>query len=192
VVTPGAPGQAPITDYSTPYEGAYSNESVLERYLSGGIDLDGISKLIAAGLILPSVLGLIAGAPQPTIKSRTYAPLPPVDWGSAQPLINPGVNPGFVIGPAQQPFYQTTSPVQSQFFYGQRPLIQTQDQIQPTLQDRTYAPATPFGLQQMQQGYDLNQVLGQINQTPLDPNFVGYNQYLTAGYQPVGPVIPPA
>jgi hypothetical protein len=114
-----------------------------------------------------------------------------VDWGSAQPLINPGVNPGFVIKPAQQPFYQTTSPVQSKYFYGTRPLIQTQDQITPTLMDRTYAPATPFGLQQMQQSYDLNQVLGQINQTALNPNFVGYSQYPTADYQPVGPVIPP-
>jgi hypothetical protein len=162
---------------------------VFDRYTKGLLSFDNIATLIAAGLVLPSVLGLLAD--QPTINKRTYAPLPPVDWGSAQPLINPGVNPGFVIKPAQQPFYQTTSPVQSKYFYGTRPLIETQDQITPTLMDRTYAPATPFGLQQMQQSYDLNQVLGQINQTALDPNFVGYSQYPTADYQPVGPVIPP-
>jgi hypothetical protein len=191
VVTPGGPGQAPVIDYSTPYEGAYSNESVLERYLSGGIDLGSISQLIAAGLILPSVLGLIAGAPKPTIRKPVYAPLPPVNWGSVEPFGTFGVNPGEVVVPAQQPFYQTTSPVQSKYFYGQRPLIKTPDQITPTLMDRTNAPATPWGLQQMQQGYDLNQVLNQINQAPLNPNFVGYAQYPTAGYQPIGPVIPP-
>jgi hypothetical protein len=161
---------------------------VLERYLEGKLSFDNITGLIAAGLVLPSVLGLLAD--RPTINPRTYAPLPPVNWGSARPLINPGVNPGFVIGPARQPFYQTTSPVQSKYYYGTRPLIQTPDQIQATLQDRTRAPVTPFGLQQMQQGYDLNQVLNQINQTALDPNFVGYNQYPTVGYQPIGPVIP--
>ena len=187
-MTPGAPGQAPVIDYSTPYEGPYSNESVLERYLSGGIDLGSITNLIAAGLILPSVLGLIAGAPKPpTVKRPVYAPLPPTNWGSIEPLGTFGVNPGEIIGPAQEPFYQTTSPVQSKYFYGRRPLIQTRDQIRPTLQDRTLAPVTPFGLQQMQQSYDLNQVLNQINQAPLDPNFVGYAQYPTAGYQPVIP-----
>ena len=36
----------------------------------------------------------------------------------------------------------------------------------------------------MQRPYDLNQVLNKINATALDPNFVGYSQYPTAGYQP--------
>ena len=182
--------EVPVIDKSTPYTGEYSNESVLERYMNKTLTYGDIAKLVAAGMVLPSILDLVT--PTPDVPGpRTYAPLPPVNWGSAEPLINPGVNPGFVGGPAQQPFYQTTSPVQSKYYYGTRPLIQTPDQIQPTLQDRTYAPVTPFGLQQMQQGYDLNQVLNQINQTPLNPNFVGYNQYPTAGYQPIGPVIPP-
>ena len=192
VVTPGAPGQAPITDYSTPYEGAYSNESVLERYMSGGIDLGGISKLIAAGLILPSVLGLIDKAPQPTIKRPNYGPIPPVNWGAAGGLVMPGINPGFVINPAQTPFYQTTDPVQSQYAWTQRNLITDPSQVESTWNNPAVAPAQPWGLQQSQQGYNLNQVLNQINQTPLDPNFVGYNQYPTAGYQPPGvaPIAP--
>jgi hypothetical protein len=153
------------------------------------VDPATIAKWIAAGLILPMLIPQIPEPP--TIKRPNYGPLDPINWGAAGGLVNPGVNPGLVIKPAQQPFYQTTSPVQSKYFYGTRPLIQTQDQITPTLMDRTYAPATPFGLQQMQQSYDLNQVLGQINQTALDPNFVGYSQYPTADYQPIGPVIPP-
>jgi hypothetical protein len=53
-----------------------------------------------------------------------------------------------------------------------------------TYQDRQYAPAVPFGLRESQRPYDLNQVLTQINQQPLNPNFVGYSNYPTAGYQP--------
>ena len=184
VVTPGAPGQAPVVDYSTPYEGAYSDQSVLERYLEGKLSFDNITGLIAAGLVLPSVLGLLAGAPQPTIRRPNYGPIPAINWGSAGGLVMPGVNPGFVINPAQQPFYQTTDPVQSQYAYTQRPLVTRPEDVLSTYQDRQYAPAVPFGLRESQRPYDLNQVLTQINQQPLNPNFVGYSNYPTAGYQP--------
>ena len=134
--------------------------------------------------MLPGVLGLISKQPQPTFTRPNYGPIPPVNWGSAGGLVNPGVNPGFVINPAQTPFYQTTDPVQSKYAYTQRPLIQRPEDILPTWLDRANAPATAWGLQQGQQAYDLNQVLNQINQTPLDPGFVGYSQYPTHGYQP--------
>ena len=190
VVTPGGPGQAPVVDYSTPYEGAYSDQSVLERYLEGKLSFDNITGLIAAGLVLPTVLGLIAGAPQPTIRRPNYGPIPPINWGAAGGLVMPGVNPGFVINPAQQPFYQTTDPVQSKYAYTQRPLVTRPEDVLSTYQDRQYAPAVPFGLRESQRPYDLNQVLTQINQQPLDPNFVGYSNYPTAGYQP--PIFNPA
>ena len=183
--TPGGPGQAPVTAYETPYQGEYSNDSVLERYMKGGISFDGITKLIAAGLVLPSVLGLIAGQPQgPTIKRPNYGPIPAINWGGAGGLVMPGVNPGFVINPAQQPFYQTTDPVQAKYAYTQRPLVTRPEDVLSTYQDRQYAPAVPWGLQQGQQQYDLAQVLNQINTTPQDPNFVGYSNYPTQGYQP--------
>jgi hypothetical protein len=184
VVTPGAPGQAPVVDYSTPYEGPYSNQSVLERYLDGALSFDNITNLIAAGLVLPSVLGLLAGAPQPTIRRPNYGPIPPINWGAAGGLVMPGVNPGFVINPAQTPFYQTTDPVQAQYYYGQRPLVTDPTKVESTYLDRSQAPARPWGLQQGQQQYDLTQVLNQISQQPLNPNFVGYSDYPTAGYQP--------
>jgi hypothetical protein len=179
-----------VTDYSTPYEGPYSNQSVLERYLEGKLTFDNITGLIAAGLVLPTVLGLIAGAPQPTIRRPDYGPIPPINWGAAGDLPMPGVNPGFIINPAQVPFYQTTEPGQSKYAYTQRPLVTRPEDILSTYQDRQYAPAVPFGLREMQRNYDLSQVLNQINTTALDPNFVGYSQYPTAGYRP--PIFNPA
>jgi hypothetical protein len=181
--TPPA-SEVPVYDYSTPYEGPYSNQSVLERYIEGKLSFDNITGLIAAGLVLPSVMELLAGAPQPTIKRPNYGPLPPINWGAAGGLVMPGVNPGFVINPAQQPFYQTTDPVQSKYAYTQRPLITRPEDVLSTYQDRQYAPAVPFGLRESQRPYDLAQVLNQISQQPLNPNFVGYSNYPTAGYQP--------
>ena len=146
------------------------------------VDAATIAKWLAAGLIMPM---LIPQVPQPpTIKRPNYGPLDPINWGAAGGLVMPGVNPGFVINPAQTPFYNATDPVQSQYAWTQRPLIERPEDISPTWLNRATAPATPWGLQQGQQQYDLSQVLNQINQQPLDPNFVGYGQYPTQGYQP--------
>jgi hypothetical protein len=179
-----------VTSYEKPLEGAFSNQSVLERYLEGKLSFDNITGLIAAGLVLPSVLGLIAGAPQPTIRRPNYGPIPAINWGAAGGLVMPGVNPGFIINPAQTPFYQTTDPVQAKYAYTQRPLVTDPSKVESTYQDRQYAPAVPFGLRQGQQQYDLSQVLNQINTTALDPNFVGYSNYPTAGYRP--PIFDPS
>jgi hypothetical protein len=188
VVTPGAPGQAPVTDYSTPYEGQYSNESVLERYLKGGISFSDITSLIAAGLVLPSVLGLLAEQPTPPTR-RPYGAIGPTNWGTVSGVTGGGVNPGYIIAPAAQPAYETTNPYQAQFNWGQRPLIKTMDEL-----PNYTPPPTPgqqaWGLQQGQQQYDLSALLNAINQAPLSPEFVGYSQYPTAGYIPPGPIAP--
>jgi hypothetical protein len=183
-VTPAQPGQAQITDYSEPYQGEYSNESVFERYTKGMLSFDNVLGLIGAGLVLPSILGLLAGQPKVNVKRPNYGPIDPVNWGGVESIDLPGVNPGYIINPAQKPFYQTTSPVQSRYAWMPRPLIETQQEISPTWLNPNQAMPKPWGLQQAQQNYDLSQVLNQINQTALDPNFVGYGQYPTQGYQP--------
>jgi len=163
---------------------------VFERYTKGLLSFDNILGLIGAGLVLPSILGLLAGAPQPTIRRPNYGPIPPIDWGAAGDLPMPGVNPGFVINPAQEPFYQTTEPGQSKYAWTQRNLINRPEDITPTWMSPPNTPAVPFGLREMQRDYDLSQVLQQINQQPLDPNFVGFSNYPTPGYQP--PIFNPA
>jgi hypothetical protein len=69
-----------------------------------------------------------------------------------------GLNPGWIEPP---PFYNATSPVQSQYYWGSRPY-----QPGPTFNEVLYntapnAPQTPFGLQQMAQpltGDQINQI----------------------------------
>ena len=194
VTPPGAENPVKITDYSKPYTGDYSNESVLSRFMSGTISYGDIAALVAAGMVLPSILGLITPTSQPT--EQPYGAIPPTQWGKVAGVIGGGVNPGYIIQPAQAPAYATTNPYQAQYNWGQHPYIKTMDQLP------TYAPPpTPgthgFGLQAGPSQYNTGQLLNQINQTALDPNFVGYSQYPLQGYvapqpaaQPTGPVMP--
>jgi hypothetical protein len=83
----------------------------------------------------------------PKLDVPSYGPIGPVEFGTVGQVNLPGVNPGqFMAGvPAQ---YQTTSPVQSRFFYGQRPL-QIGETFSPEQYRAVNAPAQPWGLQQL-------------------------------------------
>ena len=75
-----------------------------------------------------------------------YGPISPTEWGKVGTVNLPGLNPGWITNvPAQ---YQTTSPVQSKYYWGQKPY-----QPGPTFNRQLYtqvpAPAQPWGLQQM-------------------------------------------
>jgi hypothetical protein len=77
---------------------------------------------------------------------KVYDPLPPVNWGNFGPLVNPGLNPGYITN---VPRAYAPSGVRSQFYWGQHPY-----QPGPTFDRSLYnqtpaAPATPWGLQQM-------------------------------------------
>ena len=194
-VTPPTPeNPVKITDYSTPYQGEYSNQSVLERFMSGTITYGDIAALVAAGLVLPSILGAISPSTQPT--EQSYGPIPPTQWGSAATLVNPGQNPGWFAGNFPKPAYQTTNPYQAQFFWGQHPAVGPGQSRDIYNQTQPGAGTTAWGLQEGPGQVNTSQLLNQINQTALDPNFVGYSQYPLQGYvppfpQPVaGPVIP--
>jgi len=74
-----------------------------------------------------------------------------LQWGTPDmPMTRFGLNPGLMQAVPQ---YQTTSPVQSQYYWG-APMYQTGgatgQAFDPNLaRSNPYAPATPFGLQQM-------------------------------------------
>ena len=75
----------------------------------------------------------------------TFTPAPP-DPSWSQPLQYPGMNPG-LVGAGIRPAYETTSPVQAQYYYGRQPFFATPDEL-----DRygtsPFQPAQPFGIQQ--------------------------------------------
>ena len=84
--------------------------------------------------------------------------LPIPDFGS---LPGPGLNPGFV---QPQPYYAVQNPVQSQYYYGERP-YQPGPTFNQALYDQVPAPVVPFGLQQMYTPIDLNAYLNQFTQS---------------------------
>ena len=198
VTPPGPQNPVKITDYSEPYKGEYSNESVLDRYMNKTISYGDIAALVAAGLVLPSILGLLAPPPATaTPAKRSYGPIPPTEWGNAAELKNPGQNPGWFTGNFPAPAYQTTNPYQAQFYWGQHPYVGANQPREVYNQIPAEAGTQGFGLQAGPSQYNTNQLINQINQTALDPNFVGYNQYPTQGYvapvpsnAPTGPVLP--
>ena len=121
-----------------------------------------IAKLVAAGMVLPSVLNLIGAGPQ-VPGPRTYGPLAPIQWGEVEGLTLPGLNPGFLTTPT--PFYQTTDPVQSQFYWGMHPYIRTMADIGQYNQVPE-APRVPFGQQQRRQPFDTQKFIRETIATP--------------------------
>jgi hypothetical protein len=86
-------------------------------------------------------------APMPTPgrpNMGTFTPAPP-DPSWSQALQYPGVNPG-LVGAAVRPAYETTSPVQSQYYWGRQPYFAYTDDL--ANYNQVAMPTTPFGIQQ--------------------------------------------
>jgi len=99
-------------------------------------------------------------------KPKGYGPITPLVFGTVGQVNNPGLNPGFI---QPTPFYRTSSPVQSQYYYGQHP-YQPGPRFDQTLYNTVPgAPQQPFGLQQMYTPTDLNQYLSQFTPGPVAP-----------------------
>jgi hypothetical protein len=107
--------------------------------------------------ITDSQIGAIVAAPtipnpleppptpgRPDMGSFTPAP-PDASWST--PLQYPGVNPG-LVGGAVRPAYQTTSPVQSQYYWGRQPYFAYTEDL--ANYNQVAMPSQPWG---QQQGY---------------------------------------
>ena len=99
-------------------------------------------------------VGTIVGLPPtdtaplnpPTARDMgTFTPAPP-DPSFSMPLQYGGLNPG-LIGAGIRPAYQTTSPVQAQYYYGRQPFMATPADLDRYNQS-PFMPAQPFGIQQ--------------------------------------------
>jgi hypothetical protein len=119
---------------------------------AGSLSAADLAKIAAGWVIINGILT------PPVVPKRQYEPLGPTKFGTVGRVNIPGTQPGlFQNVPAQ---YQTTSPVQSKFYYGQRPL-QIGTNFSPEQYRAVAAPATPWGLQQMYTPLNINQYVAE-------------------------------
>ncbi len=104
--------------------------------------------------------------PEDPPKWSGWGPVDPLKFGDVGQVNNPGLNPGWV---QPTPFYNTTSPVQSQYYWGQHPYQPGPRFDQALYNNVPAAPAVPFGLQQMYTPTDLNAYLSQFTPGPVVP-----------------------
>ena len=151
-------------------------------YDAGGalIDRYGVTNVVggvvAGGALLNNAINPPPTAPGP----YQWSTLPPLTYGTGDlaPLVNPGLNPGKIRA---TPYYQTTDPVQSQYYWGQRPYMASEADL-PNYNVIPDAPAIPFGIQQSRPALDVPQFIRQnINPT---------TQAAYMGAAPVAPVAP--
>ena len=109
---------------------------------------------LVAGAVLP---GLITPPAKP--KWAGWGPIDPLTLKHLTALEAPGVNPGYFT--RATPFYNTQSPVQSEYYWGQHP-YQSGAQFSQTQYNAVPAPVQPWGLQQMYTPTDINQYLAQL------------------------------
>jgi hypothetical protein len=178
------PSNVPIIDKSVPY--VPGKEPTLTEALGQlgtgikeALPSIGVTDALAAiGAI--NVLGPII-APPPKLEEYQYGPLAPIEWGTVGTVNAPGLNPG-LIGTVPQD-YQTTSPVQSKFYYGPRP-YQAGTTFDPALYAAVPKPVQPYGLQQA--FFETPQSYDQYQFRPYGPDLT-LTDPLTTTYQPVVP-----
>jgi len=104
----------------------------------------------------PVVVPPTTPTPPPT------TPIPPTSSTASVPalqlsgLVDPGLNPGWLVNGANQNFYNTTNPVQNTYYWGAHPYMMKQSDLS-SYNNVPGAPATPWGLQNLQHpiGYDV-------------------------------------
>jgi hypothetical protein len=125
----------------------------------GLTEADYLAKLAAGYVLINGIL-----TPPAPAKRAPYGPIAPPEWGRVGELVNPGLNPGFMVQPPK--FYETTSPVQGQYYWGQH-APQTGATFDPLAYNNVpNAPVAPWGLQQMYnpQTQTINSLLSGVQQ----------------------------
>ena len=136
------PAEVPVTDLSRP------------AVPMGPSPYDWVAPAVGgavAATVLPAIIGGGGGA----TPAEPGSPANPPRFGKLGDLANPGLNPGFVTA---RPYYNTTSPVQSQYYWGNHPYAYDQADL-ANYNQVPYAPAVPWGVQQAQAPFDINQFI---------------------------------
>jgi hypothetical protein len=153
---------------------------------------------VIGGGIINNAAGNLAPLNPPQRPSMgVFNPAPP-DPSWSRPLQYPGMNPG-LMGAGIQPAYQTTSPVQAQYYWGRQPYMAYNEDL--VNYNQVPMPQQPWGIQQgyFEQPLALPQVpvYGENMFVLPTNNFAQMNQ-AAQGYGSLGqpmplarPVIPP-
>lgn len=106
---------------------------------------------------------MLGVTPETPTSGYGSTPLGPLHWGTATPLAQGGVNPGYLTFGGKPPdFYQTTNPaIQSQYYWGQHPYMKTMEDF-ANYNKIPGAPATPFGMQTLPQYMNVDQFTQQM------------------------------
>lgn len=136
------PAEVPVTDLSTTAQpmGPSPYDWVAPAAIGAGV-----------GAVAAGALGGSGGAATPA----GYGPIATPRFGKLGDLANPGLNPGFVTA---RPFYQTTSPVQAQYYWGNHPYAYDQADL-ANYNTVPAAPIVPWGVQQAQTPLDVNALI---------------------------------
>ena len=103
------------------------------------------SGAVIGGSIINNAAGDLTPLNQPQRPNMgTFTPAPP-DPSWSIPLQYPGMNPG-LMGAGIQPAYQTTSPVQSQYYWGRQPYMARPEDL--ANYNQVPMPQQPWGIQQ--------------------------------------------
>lgn len=140
-----ANNEVPVIDKSTPY-------TPPETPAGGGSLIPGVPDIVTGlvgGAVLPGIVGPIVNPPT-TPKSpydgQTFTPTPP-DERWTKSLITNDMIPEYVGRAASVPYYNTTSPVQSQYYWGVHPYVPLGGDLRQYNQIPE-APVRPWGIQQ--------------------------------------------
>jgi len=136
-----------------------------------------------------ALLGGFEGAPS----GSGYAGASPYEWGTAQPLVNPGLNPGYLGYAASLPDYQTTNPTDAQYYWGVNAPVNSEQDLANYNKLPAGAPTTPWGAGKTAVGGQLPlNVPNFINQYITNPALTGVMSGTGAGFAPTAPVLQPA
>lgn len=107
---------------------------------------EGLPPEVVGPIVADPIIRDIVEEPPPATRppSGTFTPAAP-DPSWSIPLQYPGLNPG-LIGAGIRPAYITTSPVQSQYYWGRQPYMAYQEDLD--FYNQVPMPAQPWGQQQ--------------------------------------------
>ena len=132
----------------------------------------------------PVVVPPVTPTPPTTPTTPVTSTLPPVVVTPPGKLVSPGLNPGWMNLGASKPFYNTTNPTQSQFYWGAHPYMNVMEDLK-NYNVGTNAPTTPWGATNSAVGGQSNlNVPAFIQQYITNPAYAGVNNATGPGYMP--------